>query len=59
MLQSFLEGGTKYSHEVEGRRDLEEERRGGGKEAQNQVWEETGMIYRGQEFEQRCVPARL
>ena len=40
-----LEVGTKYSWDVECRRNWEEERR--GKEEQDQVWEETGMIYRG------------
>lgn len=31
MLKYFLEGGTKYSQELEGIRDLEEERRVWGK----------------------------
>jgi len=30
-MQSFLEGGTKYSEELEGGRDLREERRRGWK----------------------------
>jgi hypothetical protein len=43
MLQSFLEGGTKYSQEVEGGRDLGGiEERGGEKGGQDQVWEKWG-----------------
>jgi hypothetical protein len=43
--QPFLEGGTKYSQEVEGRRDLggREEKGEGG---QDQEREETEIIYR-------------
>ena len=48
MVQSFLEGGTKSSQEVERGRDLEGRKEGsGGKERQDQVWEVTGIIYRG------------
>jgi hypothetical protein len=48
MLQSFLGGGTKYSREVESRRDLGEGKDGEGvKGGQDPVWEEKGMIYRG------------
>jgi hypothetical protein len=49
MFQSFLEGGTKYSQEVEGGRNLGGTEEGvGEKEGQDRVWEErTGMIYRG------------
>jgi len=51
MLQSYLEGGTKQSREVEDGRDWAE----GGEEkvGQNQIWEEieemeeTGETYRG------------
>ena len=41
MLQSFLEGGTKYSQEVEGGRDLGEREEQGRKGGQDQAWEET------------------
>jgi hypothetical protein len=47
MLQSFLEGGTKYSQKVEGGRDLGEEIMVEGGSGQDQVWEETGMVDRG------------
>jgi hypothetical protein len=33
----------------------EEERRGKGKGGKSQVWEETGIIYRGSKFEHRCI----
>jgi hypothetical protein len=46
MIQSYIDGGTKYSREVEGGSDLgkkEEEGRG----VQDQVWKEMGEKYRG------------
>ena len=45
MLQSYLEGGTKKSHELEGERDFAG--REGSKLGQDQVWKETGEKYRG------------
>jgi hypothetical protein len=48
MFQSFLEGQTKYSREIEGRRDLggrEEEEK--GKRKASSGMEEMGIICRG------------
>ena len=48
MFQSFLEGETKYSREIEGRRDLggrEEEEK--GKRKASSGMEEMGIICRG------------
>ena len=55
MLQSFLEGKTKYSQEVDGGRDLGGREEGEGERGQNQVWEETGIIYRGLRNLNRCL----
>jgi hypothetical protein len=47
MLQFFLEGGTKYSQEVQGDRDLGGREEMEGEREHEQACEETGMIYRG------------
>jgi hypothetical protein len=56
MFQSFLEWGTKYSQEVEGRRDLGGRNEWEGKK-RGRIW--YGRRYRrcteGQEFDQRSV----
>jgi len=44
VLQTFIEGETKYSREVERK-----------KEGQDQVLEETGWYGEVQEIEQRCI----
>ena len=56
MLQSILEGRTKYSWKVEDRRDLE------GREEKERDWGVRTSVLgdrddftEGQEFEQRCV----
>ena len=43
MLQSFLEGGRKYSQEIEGGRNLERREEGEGERGKDQVLEEMGM----------------
>ena len=55
LLQSFLEGGTKYSQEAEGRRVL-----GGREEGKEEEGAEPGLRrdrddIQFQEFERRCV----
>ena len=53
MLQSSLEGGTKYSREVEGERDLGEREEGEWKKKDRIMY---GRRYtEGQEIEQKCV----
>jgi hypothetical protein len=46
MFQSYLERGAKYSQGVESMRDFGEREEGGGKREQDQVWEQTGKMYR-------------
>jgi len=46
MIQSFLEGGTKYSQEVEDGNELEGREEGRGEGVEDQGWEDTGMICR-------------
>ena len=47
MLQSFLEGGTEYSLEVKGSRDLGGRKDGRVLRGQDQVWEKMGMTFKG------------
>jgi hypothetical protein len=46
MVQSFLEGGIKYSMWVEGRTDQGGREEEGRKVGQDHVFKETGMIYK-------------
>jgi hypothetical protein len=46
MLQFYLDGGNKIARKVEGRRDLEDEKRGRGKKG-----EESGMRENGGDVE--------
>jgi hypothetical protein len=57
MLQSFLEGGTKYPQDIEDWRDLggreeKREKKGGGR---IKYGRRPGWYKEGQVFEQRCV----